>query len=97
MRHYLLLVSGCILACTVSSAEQNTPLEKATTVTFKKSNSISPSPIALKWLDGTAPASDSGISWGVPWPRGQVAQEASFTLSDSAGQSLPVQSWPLAF
>ena len=97
MRPYSVLVSGCILICTLSSAEQNASLKKATTMTAKKSNSIAPSPIALKWLDRTAPVSASGISWGIPWPRGQVAKETSFALSDPAGHSLPVQSWPLAY
>ena len=96
MRPYSVLVSGCILICTLSSAEQNASLKKATTMTAKKSNSIAPSPIALKWLDRTAPVSASGISWGIPWPRGQVAKETSFALSDPAGQSLPVQSWTFA-
>src|SRR5665811_2367333 len=31
------------------------------------------------------------VTWGVPWPRGQVSTDASFRLGE-----VPVQSWPLA-
>ena len=28
--------------------------------------------VAVNWLDQTAPAVSSGVSWGVPWPKGAV-------------------------
>ena len=48
----------------------------------------------LHWLDGPPPA-PSGSTWGVPWPRGQVAKGAAFALATADGASVPVQSWPL--
>jgi hypothetical protein len=52
--------------------------------------------IPLSWLDGTPPPLASGISWGVPWPPGTVAQERSFTLT-CGEKRLPLQSWTLAY
>ncbi|EWM18813.1 hypothetical protein KUTG_09117 [Kutzneria sp. 744] len=50
----------------------------------------------LHWLDGPPPA-PSGSTWGVPWPRGQVAKGTTFALATADGASVPVQSWPLAY
>src|SRR4051812_15340951 len=50
----------------------------------------------LHWLDGP-PATPTGSAWGVPWPRGQVAKNATFTLAAADGAPVPVQSWPLAY
>src|ERR1017187_112085 len=49
------------------------------------------------WLGGAPPAGETGISWGVPWPRGSVGREQTFTLTPGDGKSLPLQSWPLAY
>jgi len=54
-------------------------------------------PIEINWLDGAAPPLDIGISWGVPWPRGAVRKDQSFTLNNPEGKALPLQSWPLAY
>ncbi|MDR0353333.1 MAG: Tat pathway signal sequence domain protein [Opitutaceae bacterium] len=51
----------------------------------------------MRWLDGAAPALNNGATWGMPWPRGAIANDTTFALRDTAGQSLPVQSWPTAF
>jgi hypothetical protein len=56
-----------------------------------------PSPVPIKWLDPTPPPIAQGISWGVPWPRGAVKKDQSFTLLDAGGKSLPLQLWPLAY
>lgn len=50
----------------------------------------------VRWLDGKAPAASFGTTWGVAWPRGKYPAATTFALKSSAGQSLPVQSWPLA-
>lgn len=55
-----------------------------------------PDPVPLHWLDGV-PATTTGATWGVPWARGTVSEDASFALSTSAGEAVPVQSWPLAY
>ena len=38
-----------------------------------------------------------GVSWGVPWARGSVRREQTFTLTANDGKALPLQSWPLAY
>jgi len=43
----------------------------------------------VQWLETPC---RQGISWGVPWPRGTVAEGTSFALADGT----PVQSWTTA-
>ncbi len=50
----------------------------------------------LHWLDG-APAATTGAAFGVPWPRGALTAQTALALTDSSGQPVPVQSWPLAY
>ena len=52
--------------------------------------------VSLNLLDGKAPALDSGVSFGVPWPQGAVGHDSAFILG-AQGTNLPVQSWPLAY
>ena len=52
---------------------------------------------AVKWL-GDAPAPlATGVSFGVPWPRGAVPKSQAFTLTTADNRTLPVQTWPLAY
>ena len=51
----------------------------------------------LQWLDGTAPASFAGTTWGVPWPQGRVMPGGDFRLQGSDGTTPALQSWPLAY
>ena len=53
--------------------------------------------VSVGWLGGAPPALASGVSWGVPWPRGTIRKEQAFTLSAADGQPLPLQTWPLAY
>ena len=53
--------------------------------------------VTLNWLDGSAPAADDGVSWGVPWPKGALQKSDGLTLQNAAGQSVPLQTWPLAY
>ncbi|MEX2601893.1 MAG: hypothetical protein WD355_09610 [Balneolaceae bacterium] len=53
--------------------------------------------VPLQWLGGDAPAVESGISWGVPWPRGEVAAGESFTLQTTSAVRLPLQNWTMAY
>jgi len=57
----------------------------------------SPQGVELHWLEGGAPAVAPGSTWGVPWPRGTVAKDSAFTVRTPAGETIPVQSWPLAY
>ena len=56
-----------------------------------------PDHVSLDWLGGTAPLRETGISWGVPWPRGVVRKDQTFKLAAADGRSLPLQTWPLAY
>ncbi len=58
---------------------------------------LSTHPQALRWLDGQAPALHAGVSWGLPWPRGQCPPGTAFVLRDGHGQAQPLQTWPLAW
>jgi len=53
--------------------------------------------VVLDWLGRSAPPLSCGVSWGVPWPRGAVRQDQTFTLNTGDGGELPLQSWPLAY
>lgn len=55
-----------------------------------------PDIVKLNWLE-TAPLIKSGVSWGVPWPKGAVKKNQSFVLTTSEGKSLPLQTWTLAY
>ncbi len=54
-------------------------------------------PVQIKWLDGSPPLAPTGVSWGVPWARGAVARNQTFSLVTADGKSLPLQTWPLAY
>ncbi|MBI5767441.1 MAG: Tat pathway signal sequence domain protein [Verrucomicrobia bacterium] len=53
--------------------------------------------VQLNWLGGTAPAAPTGVSWGVPWPKGAVQRDTPLRLAAADGKSIPVQTWPVAF
>ena len=55
-----------------------------------------PPAVPLTWL-GAAPARSAGVTWGVPWARGELRRDDPLDLQDAEGRSQPVQSWPLAF
>ncbi len=56
-----------------------------------------PGAVDVRWLDGSAPGAEIGVTWGVPWARGTVKREQTFALTADSGKALPVQSWPLAY
>ncbi len=53
-------------------------------------------PAAIQWLGRAAAPLDTGVSFGVPWPRGAVPKDQIFTLTSADGRALPLQTWPLA-
>ena len=53
--------------------------------------------VAAGWLGGSPPPVESGVSWGIPWPRGTVRKGQSFSLTTADGKALPLQNWPLAY
>jgi hypothetical protein len=52
--------------------------------------------VPLTWLADQPPVATTGVSWGVPWPKGSVRREAAFRLRNQDAD-LPLQSWPLAY
>lgn len=50
-------------------------------------------PVELKWLDGAAPSTPVGVSWGVSWPQGQVPKNQAFKLTGADGKEFALQSW----
>lgn len=53
--------------------------------------------VEVKWLDSLKFSQPIGVSWGVPWAKGLVKKNQSFTLASADGKLTPVQSWPLAY
>jgi hypothetical protein len=53
--------------------------------------------VTVNWLEATPPSSAVGVSFGVPWPKGEVQRDQVFSLSRADGKALPVQSWTLAY
>lgn len=56
-----------------------------------------PGVVQLDWLGKTPAPIPTGVSWGVPWPKGTVSKDQAFSLTTSQGRVLPLQTWPLAF
>lgn len=54
-------------------------------------------PVPVHWLDGAPPAAPDGVSWGVPWPKGQLHASDPLALRTDSGALVPVQTWPLAY
>ncbi|CAM4487979.1 exo-rhamnogalacturonan lyase family protein [Paenibacillus tarimensis] len=60
---------------------------------------------ALSWLGGHRPPAAAGVTWGVPWKRGELQRSDQLGLRGSASEeepasgcgNVPVQSWPLAY
>lgn len=50
----------------------------------------------VRWLEQEATATHEGVTWGMPWARGKHPATASFQGRDGKGNSVPLQSWPLA-
>jgi hypothetical protein len=51
----------------------------------------------VNWLDQKPPGIETGVAFGVPWPRGAVPAGQTYALKTADGRALPVQSWPLAY
>jgi hypothetical protein len=101
-------LSGSAAASLPLAAAATTPAPTAVALPIALTN---PGPGAwARWLDGPAPAINTGVTWGVPWPRGKhggskfaAGREANkntaslFSLRALDGAHIPLQSWPLAF
>ncbi len=54
-------------------------------------------PRTLRWLEDNETSPIMGTTFGVPWPEGTLQADAPLALRTEDGQSLPVQTWPLAY
>ena len=85
-RHSLFLMNSlrCVLAFLFSAA----------------SAALAPAasgPVEINWLGQTPAPTATGVSWGVPWPKGAVPKAQQFSLATANGKNLPLQTWPLAY
>lgn len=53
--------------------------------------------VTVDWLDGEAPTTGTGVSWGVPWSEGKIRDARLLVIKDAAGSEVPAQTWPLAY
>ena len=54
-------------------------------------------PATLFWLVKPDSPAASGLTWGVPWPKGKYKASDAFYLRDDQGNKYALQSWPLAY
>lgn len=52
--------------------------------------------LKLNWLD-RQPNQKTGVTWGVPWCEGKLAQNDTIQLKDTRGEMVDVQTWPTAY
>ncbi len=64
---------------------------------FLLAGTVQAADVPLHWLDGSAPPAPTGVSWGVPWPRGTIKKDQNFSLTAADGKLMPLQSWTLAY
>ncbi|TDB78078.1 Tat pathway signal sequence domain protein [Micromonospora sp. KC723] len=91
-----------LMGAAVAGAATRLPLSRpaaaapagAATVT---ETAAEPAAVPLRWLEGGAPGALVGSTWGVPWPRGTLAQGQELSLTTAGGTAVPVQSWPIGF
>jgi hypothetical protein len=79
---------GLLAAAAAATLEQSAEAQSAPPLTW---------PVTIGWLGGSPPPLPTGVSWGVPWPRGAVRREQTFSLAAAGGRALPLQSWTLAY
>ncbi|MBL7816795.1 MAG: rhamnogalacturonan acetylesterase [Saprospiraceae bacterium] len=55
------------------------------------------STITLNWLGQTPPSVKTGVSWGVPFKRGEISTKETFLLKSNEGKTMPLQTWTNAY
>ena len=53
--------------------------------------------VGLKWVKEKSISKNVGVSWGVPWRRGEITEGQQFLLKNTKGENIPVQSWTMAY
>ena len=84
-----------LLSATARVATRSALLSLAVLVSSALAQPVAP--VKLNWLDGHPPAIPQSVSWGVPWPKGQVQKGDSLVLQTADGKVVPAQTWPLAY
>ncbi|WP_294067461.1 hypothetical protein [Proteiniphilum sp. UBA1028] len=51
----------------------------------------------LNWLGGVTPSIATGVSFGVPFPKGTFQKNQQFILKNQDEKTLPLQSWSMAY
>lgn len=59
-------------------------------------NGQGPLPVSLRWLGDHVPGHTRGITWGVPWPKGQLTNADTLALVNPGGDQLDAQHWVTA-
>jgi len=52
--------------------------------------------VSLHWLRGEAPTVPRGITWGVPWPKGELDNVDKLTFATAENKPVPAQHWVTA-
>lgn len=60
-------------------------------------SNISGQEVKLQWLGSKGPETNVGLSWGVPFHKGEVNPKEKFILTNNGDEVLPLQSWPMAY
>jgi len=89
------LIHPSFLSVAARVATRSALLSLAVFVSSALAQSVAP--VKLNWLDGQPPAVPQSVSWGVPWPKGQVQKNDSLVLKTADGKVVPAQTWPLAY
>ena len=42
-------------------------------------------PVVIKWVDPTPPGMGAGVSWGVPWTKGEIKAGQTFKAENVGG------------
>ena len=72
-------------------------LRSAETAAVRPSDEANLEPDALHWMEGEIPSLMPGTTWGRSWASGQQGRATAFTLKNRMGETVPLQSWPLAY
>jgi hypothetical protein len=89
-------VRSTALAAAATQLAQSLRSASAEPAPAAPSAPLSPNGVELVWLDGRAPRTSAGATLGVPWPRGKLAAGTALALRTTAGEAVPMQTWPLA-
>jgi hypothetical protein len=90
-------VRSTVLAVAAAQLGRDLQAAPATPVPARIKTPVKPGIASVHWLDDAAPSIAPGTTWGTPWPQGQHAVGTVFSLRTAKNESVPVQSWPLAY